>query len=101
MTNDLSRRQCLAAGTIAALGATTTAAAEKKPDQFRLRYILASAMYGYAPLKEILPEVKKVGADAIDIWPKVHGDQREQIETPGPPSFAAIPQLARSPSRRT
>ncbi|NOZ39786.1 MAG: sugar phosphate isomerase/epimerase [Planctomycetes bacterium] len=59
------------------------ALAAQTPKGFSLRYILASAMYGYTDLAEILPEVKKVGAEAIDIWPKVHGNQREQLETLG------------------
>jgi len=49
----------------------------------RLNYILSSAMYGYTALEEILPEVQKTGATAIDIWPKVHGNQREQIDEMG------------------
>ncbi len=59
------------------------ALANQSPDDFALRYILASAMYGYTDLAEILPEVKKSGAEAIDIWPKIHGNQREQLEALG------------------
>ena len=47
-------------------------------------------MYGRLPLKEILPEVTKTGADTIDIWPAVHGNQREQIEAMGHYAFAAM-----------
>ena len=47
-------------------------------------------MYGRLPLKEILPEVTKTGADTIDIWPAVHGNQREQIEAMGHDAFAAM-----------
>ena len=61
---------------------------EKGP--FRLRYILASCMYGTTKLAEILPEVRKTGATHIDIWPRVHGDQREQVEAMGLPAFAAL-----------
>ena len=53
----------------------------------KFNYILASSMYGYTRLSEILPEVKKTGAEAIDIWPKVHGNQREQIDAMGEKSF--------------
>ena len=56
----------------------------------RLNYILSSAMYGYTALEEILPEVRKTGATAIDIWPKVHGNQREQIEEMGHPRFIEL-----------
>ena len=57
---------------------------------FKLNYILASCMYGTLPLAEIIPEVKKVGSDCIDIWPRVHGDQREQVESMGNDAFAAL-----------
>jgi sugar phosphate isomerase/epimerase len=57
---------------------------------FTPRYILASCMYGYAPLAEILPEVPKIGAKAIDIWPKVHGNQREQLAEMGESRFADL-----------
>lgn len=50
---------------------------------FKLRYILSSAMYGEMPLDVILPEVAKTGASAIDIWCRVHGNQREQIDAMG------------------
>ena len=49
-------------------------------DKFRLRYILSSAMYGYMPLESILPQVSLTGSEAIDVWCKVHGNQREQID---------------------
>ena len=57
---------------------------------FKFRYILASCMYGKTKLAEILPEVRKIGADHIDIWPLRHGDQREQIETIGHDKFSAL-----------
>lgn len=57
---------------------------------FRPRYILASCMYGTTELAEILPEVRKIGAEHIDIWPRVHGNQREQIEAMGHERFAAM-----------
>jgi len=51
--------------------------------QFKLRYVLNSAMFGEMTLADILPEIKKVGAESIDIWRKVHGNQREQITEMG------------------
>lgn len=54
---------------------------------FKFRYLLASSMYGRLPLSEILPEVGKTGATAIDIWPRVHGDQREQMDELGHDAF--------------
>ena len=57
---------------------------------FELNYILASCMYGTTPLAEIVPEVKKSGSEHIDIWPRVHGNQREQVEAMGNDAFAAL-----------
>lgn len=57
---------------------------------FAFNYIVASSMYGKLPLAEILPEVRKTGAGTIDIWPKVHGDQREQMEVLGHEKVAAM-----------
>ena len=55
-----------------------------------LNYILASCMYGTLPLAEIVPEVKKIGSERIDIWPRVHGNQREQVESMGNAAFADL-----------
>ena len=57
------------------------------PGKLKLNYILGSSMYGYLDLAEILPEVQKSGASAIDIWPKVHGNQREQLDEMGEERF--------------
>lgn len=74
-----------------ALGACTLAGARAvAADSFRFHYMLASAMYGNLPLAEILPEVKQAGATSIDLWPKKHGTQREEIDTIGHDKFAAM-----------
>ena len=83
--NNISRRQFL--GAAAALATAPALAARPK---FRLNYILSSSMYGTLPLKDILPEVAKTGADTIDIWPRVHGNQREQIEEMGHDAFSKM-----------
>jgi sugar phosphate isomerase/epimerase len=57
---------------------------------FRLRYIVASSLYGRLKLEDILPEVPKTGAEHIDIWPERHADQREQMERMGHEKFAAL-----------
>lgn len=57
---------------------------------FALEYIVGSCMYGTTPLAEILPEVHKAGSDYIDIWPRRHGNQREQVEEMGDDAFAAL-----------
>ncbi len=84
----MNRREFLSgvAGAAAAPLAVNAAAA----DRFGLRYVLASCMYGYIDLGTIMPEVKKTGADAIDIWPKRHGSQREQLDLMGEERFAAL-----------
>ena len=57
---------------------------------FKFRYIVGSSMYGYTDVAEIMPEVAKAGATAIDIWPKVHGNQREQLDELGEEKVAAL-----------
>ena len=91
MNDQPDRRTFLAAA--AATGATCIAtgvagasrAAPRKPN-----YILASCMYGYTALGEIVPEVRKAGATALDVWPKVHGNQREQLDEMGEEKFAEL-----------
>ena len=56
---------------------------------FSFRYMLASSMYGELDLDVILPEVKKTGATCIDIWPRKHGNQREQVDAMGVETFKA------------
>ena len=99
---EISRRQfsVSAAGLLAAAAIRSQPADLLADDQsvaqsndegkFRLRFILSSCMYGYTDLADIVPEVKKIGASAIDIWPKVHGNQREQLDEMGEEKFAAL-----------
>lgn len=47
-------------------------------------------MYGSIYLGDILPEVAKCGADALDIWPKPHGNQREQLTDLGEERFQLL-----------
>lgn len=51
--------------------------------RWRPNSMLASALYGNAPLADILPEVAKTGAISIDLWPKPHGTQREEVDAIG------------------
>ena len=88
----VSRRQAIVSGALASTAATLAAQrlfAEQEQD-FELRYLLASSLYGYMDLAEILPEVSRSGASAIDIWPKVHGSQREQLDELGEERFASM-----------
>ena len=58
--------------------------------KLKFKYMLGSCMYGYTDLQEIVPEVKKAGATAIDLWPKVHGNQREQLDKMGEERFVEL-----------
>ena len=63
---------------------------EAKPS-FRLRYMVASCIYGGFNLDVILPEVPKAGAEAIDIWAS-HAKpvtQRRMVEEIGHEAFLA------------
>ncbi len=64
--------------------------AKAAAEDFQPNYILASCLYGYLYLGEILPEVRKAGATAIDVWPKKHGNQREQLDDLGEQKFLAM-----------
>ncbi len=92
MHNKLQSRRsllqsALSAGALLPWMGTTHAAFVPK---VKPKYMLASCMYGYTPLTEILPEVSKIGATAIDLWPKVHGNQREQLDEIGVEPFAEL-----------
>lgn len=87
----INRRTALAvsaASSLSFMQAADTVAAAKKPFQFR--YGLASCMYGYTKIGKILPEAKKIGAVGIDLWPMVHGNQREQLDELGEQRFAEM-----------
>ncbi len=87
----INRRQMcrlLAAGTAAACLPRALWGAE--PAGFRLEYALASSMYGKLPLAEIVGEVRKIGAERIDLWPEHHANQREQMEEMGHEQFAEL-----------
>lgn len=96
MTKSVSRRELLAIASVAlahsnaikAFGeAAGTAVADKK---FEFNYIVGSCMYGSVYLGDILPEVAKCGATHLDIWPKPHGNQREQLSDLGEERFLAL-----------
>ncbi len=57
---------------------------------WKLNYMLASSMYGNLKLAEILPEVRKTGATSIELWPKKHGTQREEMDEIGHDKLAAM-----------
>ena len=74
-----------AACAAAATAGDTSAAAAWSPS-----YLLSSALYGNAPLADILPEVAKTGAASIDLWPRPHGGQREEVDTLGVDTVADL-----------
>ncbi|MBI1370698.1 MAG: TIM barrel protein [Planctomycetes bacterium] len=88
-TRPTRRRFCQSVlASVAALGLPRGSFADTSA--FKLRYILASAMYGTTALADILPEVHKAGATALDIWPKPHGNQREQVDELGVDAFETL-----------
>lgn len=86
----LNRRE-FTVGAVGSVVATRSAFAETaRDDAFTLKYLLAAPMYGYLYIGEVLPEVTKTGSVAIDIWPKPHGNQREQLRDLGEERFAEL-----------
>lgn len=87
----LTRRQFTTAISMSLAGSLgTRPGLAEQTSGFRLNYILASPMYGTAPLAEVLPEVKKTGATHIDIWPRQHANHREQVAELGLDHFAEM-----------
>ena len=58
--------------------------------RWKLRYALASSLFGVEPLEAILAVTKMTGAEAIDLWPLKHGNQREQVDEMGMEKFGAL-----------
>ena len=89
---EINRRQAIASAAAAsayASAVTEQLLAEETPE-FKLNYILASCMYGYQNVWEIIPEIARTGATAIDLWPRIHGSQREQLEEIGEQTFTSV-----------
>lgn len=87
----ITRRQfCVTTALATAQCALGSRALGAEPSAFEFKYLLGSCLYGYQPLADIVPEVRKTGATAIDIWPKVHGNQREQLDELGEEKFVAL-----------
>ena len=58
--------------------------------KFPFKQLLSTSLFGYSPLSEILPIAQRLGITALDIWPKVHGNQREQLTEMGEERFAHL-----------
>ena len=70
--------------------AQVASAESSTSEAFRLKYLLASCLYGYTDVREILPQVARTGAGHLDLWPKVHGSQREQLDEIGEEGFREL-----------
>ena len=90
----MNRRQfnTLVSATMAGVALAQSAQPAGSRRVWKPNYMLASCLYGYQYVGEILPEVSKVGATAIDLWPKVHGNQREQVDDLGVEKFQEMMQ---------
>ena len=56
----------------------------------KLRYALATSLFGTEPIEEILSVTKSTGAEWIDLWPLRHGNQREQVAEMGTEKFVEL-----------
>jgi len=75
----ITRRSFHRAAVTAAVGFMVgphRASARTRSGDFTPKYALASSMYRYKTLEAIVPEVHKIGASSIDLWPKPHGNPR-------------------------
>lgn len=86
-----NRRKFLQEIGLATLAAyTLQSQASAQSSVWRPKYIVGSCMYGSIYLGDILPEISKCGAAHLDIWPKPHGNQREQLDGLGEERFVAM-----------
>lgn len=85
----MNRRTFLTTATLGVTAAALPQAGGAEP-RFALNYLLSSAMYGNLPLAEIIAEVPKTGARHLDVWPRRHGTQREQMDEMGHDKVAAL-----------
>ena len=76
--------------TAAATAGLAFAPVARAESTFKLNYILGSAMYGELPLETVLQEAPKTGARLLDVWPRKHGSQREQMDELGHDKVAEL-----------
>lgn len=90
MANPITRRSVLKA-MAAAVGTTfLTRNLSAASETVKLKYALATSLFGVEPIEEILAVTKSTGAGHIDLWPKVHGNQREQVAEMGTEKFVGL-----------
>lgn len=77
---------------VGAACARTTAAAESSGagKTFTLNTLLASSLYGHVHIREIVPEVRKAGLDALDVWCPRWVKHRTEIDEMGHEAFLAL-----------
>lgn len=76
--------------TLAATGLASALPLRAATPPLKLKYLLASALYGDMGLDAILPELAATGCAGLDVWCKPHGTQREQAEAMGIEAFAEL-----------
>jgi sugar phosphate isomerase/epimerase len=88
----MNRRRFLhtTAASAAAFTLGSPARSQGTAETFKLNYILGSAMYGELPIETVIAETPKTGAKLIDIWPRKHGSQREQMDEIGHDKVAGL-----------
>ncbi len=86
----LNRRQFLKSAATAAAAAAACTRVPAADSGFKLNYLLGSAMYGDLPLPVVIEEAPKTGATNLDIWPRKHGTQREQMDEIGHEKVAEL-----------
>lgn len=68
----------------------TQARAQNAELRFSLKHILATSLFGTEKLATILPLCKAIGISVIDLWPKIHGSQREELTEMGEDRFLSL-----------
>ena len=86
-------RRGFTASVVAGLVAVSAGAASAAPAPaaaWTPRFVVASCMYGTAPLETVLAELPRLGTPLVDLWPRHHGSQREDAAALGDEAFAAL-----------
>ena len=60
------------------------------PNDAAPKHILATSLFGTEKLERILPLAEQLGIEYIDLWPKIHGSQREELTQMGEDRFAEL-----------
>ncbi len=94
----MKRRQALVQSSLASLwimlqssqNPILPAGSFESEEDKRPKHLLSTSLFGYAALEEILPIAKQLGIPSLDVWPKVHGNQREQLAKMGEARFIEL-----------